>query len=161
MYWSSVNYQEVKVKLLVSSPRLASGYRLRSKHSGLWITVRDNSIHKGLRRRSFYGIEFQLVWATETRPDEDDGFRADHSFMLEYHAFLGKKHNPDPLQQVLEEQLLDQSLKFKSWKFLTNMDLTLQFHHPMIENGHPTLWFPQEESRFVDEVSYSQCRTQI
>ena len=53
--------------------------------------------------------------------------------------------NPEPLQQFLKEQLLDQSLMFRSWKFLTNMDPRLQFHHPMTENGHPMLWFPEEK----------------
>ena len=52
--------------------------------------------------------------------------------------------NPEPLQQFLKEQLLDQSLKFRSWKLQINMVLKFQFHHLMIENGHPMFWFPEE-----------------
>ena len=45
------------------------------KHSGLRITVRDNSIHKGMRRRNFRAsgcIWYELQF--KTRLDEDDGW---------------------------------------------------------------------------------------
>ena len=35
-------------------------------------------------------------------------------------------------------------MKFKSRKFLTSVDLKMQFHRPMIENGHLIFWFPEE-----------------
>ena len=74
---TSVKSQEVK--LLVSSPRQVSGNSMWRKHSGLRLTVRDISIHKGLRTRIVpaQGISWYELQNSTWRGRR---FWADHSF---------------------------------------------------------------------------------
>ena len=79
-------------------------------------------------------------------------------------------HNPEPLQQFLEKQSLDLSLKFKSWTFLTNMDLKSHFHH--LTNGTDILCYdfqrkyevhiptarPRSSAELLTEVQKSERR---
>ena len=37
-------------------------------------------------------------------------------------------------------------------KILDHMDLKLQFHHPMLQHGHPMFMISRGKSRFVDEI---------
>ena len=62
---SSANSQELK--LLVSSPRLASGNSLQKFRT-------SNSCLRQFDSQGFLRIEFQLVWATKISPHDDDGF---------------------------------------------------------------------------------------
>ena len=66
--------------------------------------------------------------------------------------FLEKTSNPEPLQHFLEEQSWDQSLKFRSCKFLTNMDLKLQLHHSSDRQRTSYVMISRGMSRFMDEV---------
>ena len=56
------------------------------------------------------------------------------------------------MQQFLKEQLLDQTLKFTSWKCLTILDLKSQFRLQRNQDGHPMFWFPKDR---VD--SWTNC----
>ena len=102
---SSVNSQEVK--LLVSSPRLASGNSLRRNiqdFESLSETSRFTSVCED-------AICVHLVW--------DDVFG-----------------QLIPLcRGCTFSRVKPQSRAFR--KFLAVMDLKLQFHHPMIHHGHP------------------------
>ena len=107
------------------------------KHSGLRIAVRDNSIHNGVRTRHLSGTGFLLAWATKLDLTRTTVLGSSFHY-AENTRFFEETHNPEPLQQFLEEPFWT-----SHWKFLTNMDLKLQFHHPMIDNEHPMLWFPE------------------
>ena len=96
-----------------------------------------------MRRRFFYASGFS--WS-ELQNQTWRGWRfwAIDSNVPRIHALSSKTTIQSFLQQFLKEQLLDQSLKFRTWKFLSRMDLKLQFHHPMIHKGHVMFWFPEE-----------------
>ena len=101
---SSVNSQEVK--LLVPSPRLASGNSLRKTFRAL------NDCPRQFDSQGFAKTQFSCI-GYKTRPDEDDGFGQLIPFCRE-NTFSLVTTNSELLQQFLEEQLLDQSLKFRS-----------------------------------------------
>ena len=126
------------------------------KLSGRRITVRDDSVHKGLRRRivlvqgfGWYELQDQ-TWRGRR-------FWTHHPIMPRIHIFSSKP-NPEHMQQILEEQLSDQSWKFTSWKFLTISDLNSQFHLQTIQDGHLTICYPEER---VDPWTncIPKCRT--
>ena len=119
MFLTCVKSQEVK--LLVSPPKLASGNCWPENMFRHRVSAGKNT-KLDLARTTVLGSWFRC--AENTR-------------------FVEHTRNTEFLQQFLEEQVLDQSLKIKSWKFLTNVDLKLQFHHPMIMNRHLVLWFPE------------------
>ena len=84
---TSVKSQEVK--LLVSSPRLVFGKSLRENirdFESLSETIRSSRVCElaSFWHRVSAGMSFK------TRPDEDDGFWADHSIMPGIHAFSTK-----------------------------------------------------------------------
>ena len=60
--------------------------------------------------------------------------------------FLELILNLESLQQFLEEQLLDQLLKFESWKILEGYGFELQFHQLSIPERHLTLGSPEKQS---------------
>ena len=95
-----------------------------------------------MRRHSFYASGFSW-YELQNQTWRGRRFWTVIPLCREYTLFLESNPNPELLEQFLEEKKLDQSLKFRSWKFLTKMDLKLQFHHLMKENGHPMLWFPE------------------
>ena len=91
------------------------------KHSGLRITVRNNSIHKGLLSRIVLAgyqlvrsTKLDLVWAA--RPNLTKTTVMGRSFHYAEEAYFFKQtYDPNYLQQFLEEYLSDQSLRFRSW----------------------------------------------
>ena len=68
----SENLQEMN--LLVSSLRFASGNSLWETHSGLQVLVRDDSVHKGVRRSISFWHKLSVGMSFKTRFDEDNGF---------------------------------------------------------------------------------------
>ena len=106
---SSVNSQEEKIS--VSSPRLASGNSLRRNiqdFESLSETIRLTRVCED----TIFVHQVASGMSYETRPDEDDGFVQLIPLCREF-SFLEKNSNSEPLQQFLEEQLLDQALKFR------------------------------------------------
>ena len=59
----------------------------------------------------------------KTKLDEDDGLGDPITVCREYTHFLKQTHIPELMQQFLEKQSLDQSLKFTSYTYLAPMDL--------------------------------------
>ena len=76
------------------------------------------------------------------------------SHYAENTRFLESTHNPEHMQQFLEEQLLDQSLEVRIVKNLDIMALKLQFHHPITQRTSYGL-ISRGKSRFVDELHMS------
>ena len=83
-------------------------------------------------------------------------FWRNHPIMRKYTFSSVNTHNPEHMQQFLKEQLLDQTLKFTSWKCLTILDLKLQFRLQRTQDGHPMFWFPKDR---VD--SWTNCISRI
>ena len=53
---------------------------------------------------------------------------------------------------ILGGTLIGPVIEDQSVKILTNVDLELQSHHPMIRNAHLMFLISRGKSRFVDEV---------
>ena len=109
------------------------------KHSVLLILVWDNSIYKGMRRRSFYASSFSWY---ELQSQTWRGWRlwAIDSIVPWIHASSRKPTIHGFLRQFLEEQLLDQSLKFRTWVILDQCGLEIAIirrTHPRKENEYP------------------------
>ena len=123
---TSVKSQEVKH--LVSSPWLECGNSLRE------IFQDFESLSETIRfTRVCEGASFVHRVSAGMSNKSDLTRTTDHSIVC---TFQRKTHDTESLQQFLEEQLLDQSLEFRSWKFVTNVDLKLPFHHQTIQHGH-------------------------
>ena len=136
---TSVKSQEVK--LLVSRPKRVSGSSLREKNrtSSRWHRQFTRVCELALFRHQVSpGDELTKLDLTRTTVLGRSFYYAENTRFLEW------THNPESLQQFLEEQILDQSLKSRSWKFLTKTDLKLQFHDPTVRNGHLMLWFTED-----------------
>ena len=136
---TSVKSQEVK--LLVSRPKRVSGSSLREKNQDFESLTQGNS--QGFANLHCSGTGYHLGWITKLDLTRTTVLGRSFHY-AENTRFLEWTHNPECLQQFLEEQLLDQSLESRSWKFLTKMDLKLQFHDPTVRNGHLMFWFTEE-----------------
>ena len=114
-----------------------------SRVSGLRITVRDNSIHKGLRTRI---VPAQGISWDELQNSTWGGrrFWADHSILPRIHAFSRKP----PIQSLCSTSWRNNhgtshwsSDRANSWPIWTWNCNSIT---PVIDNGHPMLWFPEE-----------------
>ena len=61
-----------------------------------------------------------------------------------FHHAENTHFRANPRSRVLQEHLLDQSLKFRSWNSWPILDLKLQLHRLTSMNRQPTLWLPEE-----------------
>ena len=136
----SVNSQEVK--LLVPSPRLAPGNRLRRNIQGFKSLSETIRFTRYCEDASFVGLH--LVWAT--KPD------------LTRTTVLGSWFHYAENMRFFSSKPPIQSLCSNSWRnnywtsrwssdrenFFSKMGLKLQCHHLMIESGHPMVWFLEE-----------------
>ena len=101
------------------------------KHSGLRITVRNNSIHKGCEGASFVH-RVSAGMSYKTRPDEDDGFGRIIPLCREFFAAIPGGTIIGP---VIEVQIV---------KILDRYGLEIASPSPMIQHGQPLLWYPDE-----------------
>ena len=137
-------------KLLVSSPRLVSGYSLRENIQDFEYLSETIRLTWVCELASFWH-RVSAGMSYKTRPDEDDGFGQIIHY-AENTRFSSKPTIQSFCSNLKEEQLLGQSLKFRSWKFLTNMDLKMQFHHSNDTQRTSYDMISRWKSRFVDEV---------
>ena len=106
------------------------------KHSGLRITLRDNSIDKGVRRRvvpaqciSWYELQSSTwrgrwFWADHSILPRDDSFGQIIPLCREY--TLSQVNSQSRASAAIPAgTIIGPVIEFRSWKFLTNVDLKL------------------------------------
>ena len=123
----------LEVKLLVSSPRLASGSSLRRNNQDF------ESLSETLRfTRVASGMSYK------TRPDEDDGFWTDHSIMPRIHTFRSKPTIQSKCSNSWRNNYCTShwsSNRENSWHLWTwgcNSIIT------WFKDGPPVFWYPEE-----------------
>ena len=121
--------------------------------TGIWKQVRENiqdfeSLSETIRlTKVCEGASFlhsvSACMSYKARPDEDYDFGQIVRICREY--TLSRVNSQSRASAAIPAgTIIGPVIEFRSWKFLTNVDLKLQFHHPMKQNGHPMLWFPEE-----------------
>ena len=110
---------------------------LAGKHSWLQIVGRDNLIHKGMRTCT---VQTQSISLEEIHNSTWRGrrFWAVDSIMQRIHTFSSTA----TIQNFCSNPWRN-NYWTSHWSYLNSMDLTLQFHQPMIMGGHLMLWFPE------------------
>ena len=126
----------------VSSPRRVSGNSLRENIQD-FDSLSETSRFTGVCDLASFRHGVSAGMSYKTRRDEDDGCVQIIPFCREY-TLSRVNSQSRAFRAISGGQLLDQSLTFRSWKFLTNMDLKFQFHHPMMGVEHPMFWFSEE-----------------
>ena len=123
---TSVKSQEVK--LLVSFPRQVCGRNLREN-------IQDFESLDGIFGLTLFKHRVSARRKYQTRLDEDDGFG---QFIPSCREYTLSQNCP---QSRIFAAILGETIVVPV--ILYNTDLKLQLYHPMIENGHPMLWFPE------------------
>ena len=88
VYWQVWKSQEVNIFGIFSKTSIWKQFAW--KHSGLPNTVRDNSIHKGMRRRIIFVRRVSAGMSCKNQTWRGRRFWADHSIMPRIHAFSSK-----------------------------------------------------------------------
>ena len=137
----SVNSQEVNFFGIFSKTCIWKQFA--EKHSGFRMTVRDDSVHKVLRRRIVLvpGIGY-----------EDDGFGEIITFFENTHFLECKHPQSRAYAAILERTIIGPGIEVQIVKILDNLGLEIAIPSPKNPSRTSCVLISKGKSRFVDEL---------
>ena len=142
-----------ELTLLVSSPRLASGNRLRENIQDFESLSETIQIHKGLRTRSILGIGCEI----QDQTWRERRFWRSHP-MMPWMLTSWAKPQSRVYAVILGETNIGPVIEVHVVQIFGTHGLEIEIPSPKIQNGHSWVLISRGKNRFVDELQIPDIR---